>query len=189
LTIDPKICVTWDYLISAKESEILSLPTYPFDSIDDLPICQEAKYLIGWWLNKGSAQPCKSPSSWMRSGLRPKSYWGNEIRERIAYQVDSIRHWTIINDNYSSILPNMNATWFIDPPYQFAGRCYKYGSKLLNYNSLANWCLERKGQTIVCENSGATWLPFVNIGSIKSSPGAYNYSEESMYLQNKTSFS
>jgi len=30
----------------------------------------------------------------------------------------------------------------------------------VDYERLASWCRTRKGQTIVCENEGATWLPF-----------------------------
>jgi hypothetical protein len=53
------------------------------------------------------------------------------------------------------------ATWFVDPPYQVAGTtAYKFGSKTLNFQELGVWCQSRNGQTIVCENYGADWLPF-----------------------------
>jgi hypothetical protein len=57
-------------------------------------------------------------------------------------------------------LPNAECTWFIDPPYVDAGKNYPCGSKDINYDHLAAWCRSRKGQVIVCENEGATWLPF-----------------------------
>ena len=56
--IDPIICGVWDYLIKSSESDILALPTV----IEDtrlLNVCQEAKWLIGFWLNKGSISPRK----------------------------------------------------------------------------------------------------------------------------------
>jgi len=33
-------------------------------------------------------------------------------------------------------------------------------NKNLDYARLADWCMERKGQAIVCENTKADWLPF-----------------------------
>ena len=33
-------------------------------------------------------------------------------------------------------------------------------AKFIDYPSLGNWCMERKGQVIVCEQEGADWLPF-----------------------------
>lgn len=37
----------------------------------------------------------------------------------------------------------------------------KVNNKHLDYPSLAEWCESRKGQTIVCENTKADWLPFI----------------------------
>src|SRR6266702_1498684 len=56
LELDPVIAGTWQYLISAREREIRSLP---LEMNDGLP--QEARWLIGWWLNKGGAYPAKTP--------------------------------------------------------------------------------------------------------------------------------
>lgn len=79
--------------------------------------------------------------------------------ERIASQVDKIRHWKLIEGNYSDA-PNIEATWFIDPPYIKAGTSYRASSRKINFENLAVWCRERHGQTIVCEQDGAEWLPF-----------------------------
>lgn len=56
--------------------------------------------------------------------------------------------------------PDVEATWFIDPPYQQVRNGYRFGSDLIDYAELARWCRTRKGQVIVCEGPGATWLPF-----------------------------
>jgi 16S rRNA G966 N2-methylase RsmD len=66
-------------------------------------------------------------------------------------------------------IPNFSATWFIDPPYEGAGKHYKMGSSLIDYNRLGEWCKTRDGQVIVCENSGASWLPFKEVGNTKTS--------------------
>jgi site-specific DNA-adenine methylase len=58
-------------------------------------------------------------------------------------------------------IPNQEATWFIDPPYQGnGGKYYKHGNQNFDYNELAEWSKQRQGQVIVCENSEANWLPF-----------------------------
>lgn len=173
IDLDPIIVGVWSYLIAASSDEIMGLPSEFGEgrSVDDLSAPQEAKWLIGFWLNKGAASPCKTPSSWMRSGIRPNSYWGQAIKERIASQVDSIRHWKASVGSYQSA-PDEEATWFIDPPYQQAGKLYRKGSNGLDFNQLGDWCSQRKGQVIVCENMGAKWLPFVHFGDTKSTPGA-----------------
>lgn len=170
---DPRICALWDYLIHVSEKEILELPLIGLDqNIHDFPIPPEAKDLIGFWLNKGATSPGKQPSKWMRSQLRPNSYWGKTIRERIAKQVGQIRHWQIQCESYEKA-PDLRATWFIDPPYQQAGIYYKESAKNLDFQLLGQWCQERKGQVMVCEQEGANWLPFVPFRSIKSTEGTH----------------
>jgi len=157
---DENVAGTWDYLIHVSEAEILSLPDLrDGQSVDDLDVPQEAKHLIGWWLNKGTSAPSKTPSAWMRQGLRPNGFWGEMIRARIASQLHLIRHWKIIHGDYTKA-PDIEATWFVDPPYQKAGKYYRYGSRGFDYDALAAWCMTRNGLAIVCENEGADWLPF-----------------------------
>lgn len=165
--IDPVVFGVWSYLIRVTAKEILAIPDIAPDStVDDLKIPQEAKWLVGFWLNAGSASPCKSPSRWMREkcGL----FWGPRVRHRIASQVDSIRHWQILNCSYEQGPASQTATWFVDPPYEVAGRHYRFGSDQVNYQALSAWCKSRHGQVIVCENDGATWLSFCDLAEVKS---------------------
>lgn len=167
---DEAVAGVWDYLISTDEAEIRRLPLV-VEHVDTLPMTvpQEARWLIGFWLNHGAAAPCKTPSAWMRKGEHATSFWGEAIRERIATQVRHIRHWTITHGQYDKA-PNDPATWFVDPPYQTpAGRHYRHSN--IDYASLGEWCQERIGQTIVCEQVGADWLPFEDIGATKSTLG------------------
>lgn len=167
--IDPVLSEVWRYLIRVKPSEIRAIPdVQPDGSVDDLRICQEAKWLVGFWLNRGAASPRRSPSKWMRDRIRPGSFWGERVRERIATQVGSIRHWQIVNCSYEDCPSPKEATWFIDPPYECAGRHYRFGSEQIDYDALAIWCRERPGQVIVCENDGATWLPFRDLADVKT---------------------
>src|SRR5690606_17747868 len=136
--------------------------------LDDLKVCEEAKWLIGFWLNRATSSPRKSPSKWMREGIRPGSFWGDRVRQTIASQVDSIRHWKVICGDYTKCTTRKKATWFIDPPYQRAGAHYRYGSQHIDYDALRDWCRSRNGQVIVCENKGATWLPFQDLADTKT---------------------
>jgi hypothetical protein len=167
--LDPVLAEVWRYLIRVKPKEILSIRDLASDeTVDDLHISQEAKWLVGFWLNRGAASPRKSPSQWMRDGIRPGSFWGERVRQTIASQVDSIRHWKVHHGSYASCPLSGPATWFIDPPYAAAGRHYRFGSEQMDYEALAVWCRSRQGQVIVCENEGATWLPFRALGEVKT---------------------
>ncbi len=163
--VDDHICGVWDYLINTKAREILRLPV-GFSHIDDVKATTEAKYLMGFWLNKGSASPCKSPSAWMRKGTHTTSFWGETIRARIASQVEHIRHWSITQSGFVTV-PYYEATYFVDPPYQNpVGRHYRHG--FTDFSTLAEWCRSRDGQVIVCEQEGADWLPFQPFRVIKA---------------------
>lgn len=167
--IDAAIAAVWRYLIAASPHTIRALPDIrEGESVDDLAICEEARLLVGFWLNRAPSGPRKSPSAWMRSGIRPGSFWGTRVRETLAAQVDSIKHWKIHEGSYESCPVRGAATWFIDPPYANAGKHYRYGSDALDFASLGQWCRTRKGQIIVCENEGADWLPFVPVGDVKT---------------------
>lgn len=169
--LDPVVAGTWDYLIHVSADEIRSLPLYDgtWEKVTDLNIPQEQQWLIGWWLNKGTTAPSLSPSAWMRSASSMgENYWGEGIRERIASQVDAIRHWKITSSSFEEVA-DIDGTWFVDPPYQVAGRSYKRND--VDYDQLSSWCLSRRGQLIVCENEGATWMPFQPFGDIKATAG------------------
>lgn len=84
-------------------------------------------------------------------------------------KIDDLKDiWKIYNKNYEEI-ENKEATWFIDPPYEEAGRHYKFND--LDYKNLANFCYFRKGQIIVCENKGACWMPFDGLCHARSTTG------------------
>jgi hypothetical protein len=179
---DPIISSLWRYLVTVSSAEVCRIPLLaPGDGVDDLAVCEEARALVGFWVNKGSAIPKKTQSAWMRAGIRPKSFWGPEIRERIAVQVEQIRHWRIIEGEYTSA-PDGPATWFVDPPYQGpVGRRYRYST--VDYNALAAWINGRKGHVIVCENEGATWMPFVPFRKTKANESRHGHkvSAEAIY--------
>lgn len=169
---DPVIAGTWEYLTKVSPGEVLRLPLWDgsWETTEDLNLPQEARWLVGWWLNKGTTAPGKRPSAWVRNTPVDRigeNYWGPGVRARIARQVESIRHWTVTHGSYED-LPDREATWFIDPPYEIAGS-YKYRD--IDFPSLGDWCRTRSGQVMVCENVGAEWLPFTPFLDIKGTAG------------------
>jgi hypothetical protein len=156
---DPVVAGIWRYLKAAEPADVLALP----DDAQEIP-AGPARDLAGFWYAKAPTSPRLTRSAWARN---PKyagsSWWGPRIRERIASQLYAIRHWTIVEGDYTAA-PDVTATWFVDPPYQGkAGRAYRHGSKSIDYAALAAWCRSRRGQVIVCEGVDAGWLPFVPI--------------------------
>jgi hypothetical protein len=171
IDLDPVVAGVWRYLIAASASEIRSLPLLDAgQSVDDLNIHDEARWLVGFWCNKGSAQPRKTISAWGRDPRYSDQFWGEKIRERVAGQVDRIRHWQVIEGDYTRA-PDIRACWFIDPPYQVAGKNYKV--QISDYSALGEWCRSRQGQVTVCESSGADWLPFRDFLTIKANESAH----------------
>jgi len=144
--VNPTVTRLWRYLISANPQRILDLPQQKSDRLSEAE-----RDLIGFWYGDARVSPRNKPGSWGR--------WGPRIRARIAAQVPRIRHWRVVDGDYRK-LPDVEATWFIDPPYQQYGHYYIKGSNQLDYAALAKWCRSRLGQVIVCEAEGATWLPF-----------------------------
>lgn len=182
----PIIAGIWKYLTRASQREILAIPDIPTGgSVDDLPVCQEARWLVGYWCNSGTVSPAKRPSARARNDgqeVHNWSGWGYKPRNRIAAQVDRIRHWKVMEGDYTKA-PDIIGTWFIDPPYNNkSGSAYPYQPE--DFYSLGAWCRNRSGLTIVCENEGADWLPFQFFGSFKSQEGARgkSKSQESVWV-------
>ena len=171
IDVDPIIAGIWAYLIAASPEEILALPDIPDGgTVDDLPVCQEARWLAGFWCNNGTAQPRKSPSAWIRKWSGRKLLgWSKQIRQRIALDVPRIKHWRVIHGDYTQAPPGP-ATHYIDPPYQTAaGRHYKYDA--VDYNHLGAHTMALQGQVIAMDQIGADWMPWTGKMNHKSTLG------------------
>jgi len=181
---DPQIAALWSYLIRVSPSEIARIPTLAIDeTIDDLgDVAEEARTLVGFWLNKGTSAPRRSPSAWMRSGIQPTSFWGEKIRARIAAQVERIRHWRVIPGSFEEA-PDAIATWFVDPPYEVGGANYRTG--VPDFASVAAFVKSRRGLVIACEAEGASWLPFRPhvVAKANESRTGGKKSREAVYVQ------
>lgn len=168
----PVVAEMWRYLISVSEEEIRRIPLNP-KSVDDLPswVAQPARHLIGWWFNNATATTRNTLSAG-RAKLadmgRKFEGWTEATRDRVASQLASIRHWQVIEGDYTCA-PDAEATWFVDPPYNNeAGAHYPHGPNAIDYSALGQWCRERRGQVMVCENEGADWLLFRTFATFKA---------------------
>jgi hypothetical protein len=108
--------------------------------------------LVGLSLCRAQAQPRNTYSGWAAD-----TDDCSRAKHRFLERLEDIRDWTITNLDFFD-LPDIQATWFVDSPYQFARMLYPENE--IDYDELAAWCCSRKGQVIVCEELGATWLPF-----------------------------
>lgn len=153
----------WHYLQEASEQDIMGLSepklgeTINRDDFD----CIEQAWLMGFLVQQGVNAPRLTVTKYAVDGIRTQ-------KKNIAGQLYKIKHWEIKKLDYREIL-NIEATWFIDPPYQFGGEWYVKNNKKIDYNKLAEWCKSRDGQIIVCENSKASWMPFKQMADLNGS--------------------
>lgn len=166
----PVIAEMWRWLIKASTADVLAVPLV--QSLDDLPSNTEpgARALVGFSFNHATNAPRKRLSSGrIKLAAMGRRYegWNEARRARTARQVSAIRHWQVIEGDYTAA-PDIRATWFVDPPYEGRAGAH-YVHSLVDYASLGQWCRSRQGQVMVCENEGAGWLPFKPFRVFKSS--------------------
>lgn len=157
---DPKIAAVLRYLVGATPDEIMALPLLnPEQTVHDFPLTNPQKWLIGLWCNPTS-RPCTRLSSWGRRAYpnMPMNLWGEKSRARLSRSVLRIKHWQVIEGSYQASPFEHLATWFVDPPYEVAGK--HYPTNAIDYTLLGDWCRNLRGQVIVCEAADAKWLPF-----------------------------
>lgn len=177
---DPIIVGVWDYLRSASARELLELPDVEHgESTLDLHVCQEARWLIGFWLNRGSAQPKLRATAYSTRTERSQLVWSQRARERLAAHVGRVRHWDVHLGTYDDAPRDERATYFVDPPYTRSGRYYRVHD--VDHHAVGRWARKLPGDVIVCEQAGADWLPFETLANIKSTRGR---SSEVVYLNN-----
>ncbi len=171
------IFMAWEYVINASKKDVFSLPKLkPGDNINDFDISDGEKHLLSFLVNVGNTG---------RNTMTDRSFgmYDQQIKN-IGNNVFKVKHWKINLGSYEEI-KNQEATWFIDPPYQFGGHEYKENNKNIDFGSLANWSIDRKGQTIVCENTKADWMDFK---PMKEMQGQVHKTTEAIWSNIPTSF-
>lgn len=175
----------WKYLQRCSPKDIMGLPHLKAGeriSTYKKSLTSDERDFLGFLCNAGSA-----------SGSDVVSKFVGDITPALiscADQVDHIKHWTILNKTYFEV-PDMEATHYLDPPYQFGGEHYMCSSKQISFQHLGKFCMNLKGQVMVCENTKATWLPFVplvnNAGMVHKTVEAIWMNQEMSGLLTQTS--
>jgi site-specific DNA-adenine methylase len=165
----PVIANIWKFLTSARIDEIETIPELPPKSdLRKLALPENIRNLMGFMVSAGSEYPRNVYTEWGYSVNRIR-----QVKTTILKQLLFIRHFKVTCLDYKE-LPDVEATWFVDPPYQSSGS--KYIHHNINYKELGSWCRSRKGQVIVCEGSSADWLPFKPFMVQKGLKGMYSES-------------
>lgn len=143
----------WQWLKECSEDDINGLPRLKKgDDIRKMNLSDAEFLFLSFACSAGSSSPRYTVSKFGEQNA--KTLYSNTLKH-----LHKIKHWEIKLGSYDE-LENVEATWFIDPPYQFGGHEYKHSNKQINFTELAEWCKTRRGQTIVCENTKANWLSF-----------------------------
>jgi hypothetical protein len=160
--LDDVTFAMWRFLQSAEAADVLrSLPSEIRKGQTIAEVIPDGAHpglagLIRAELSRGTAGRRDIPS---RATAFGAYYYWPRLAPKFLIVAARVAGWKITNFDYIDI-PNLTATWFIDPPYNNpAGRRYRQSD--LDYSVLADWARERNGQVMVCENAGATWLPFL----------------------------
>lgn len=156
----------WHYLQNASEKDVLGLPRIaPGTNLNTLSLSHGERMFLAFICSHGISIPQYQIGKF------------NSIERdliSVSKQLFKIRHWRLVHGTKESIA-NVEATWFIDPPYFNGGHKYKHGNKGLDFDELSEWARSRNGQAIVCENDAATWMPF---RPLKRMSGAYQTTNE-----------
>lgn len=179
---DPCVAAVWRWLITLHPGHLLALPDVPRDATLDAPayahLSSEERAFIGFHLGAGEVRPRHRWSSWWSKHNRG---WSPERRASLARQLHRIRHWRVLEADYTAARASVPgaATWFVDPPYSGKAGA-KYRGARQDYGALAEWVRGLDGQVIVCEAAGADWLPF---RAVWETSGVAGKSREAVYVR------
>ncbi len=154
---DPKVVASWSRILNATPEEIMGWTVRVGDTVNDyidMANFGGGNRVVNERIVK---QFYESQPRWART------------RAAVGDRV------TVIEGDYRDA-PDIEATWFIDPPYVDMGHRYEHIDNSLDYGLLAEWAIGRVGQIIVTEAGSADWLPFQhhkmqrpNLGNTSSS--------------------
>lgn len=156
---DPAVVALWHRLQRMTVDELMQIPLPGAGTMTSDPlIAYGGRQMLAVLHGRSCTVTTRMHKGWAHA------------RRRIAATLPYIRGWDIGCGDFSTA-PDIDATWFIDPPYrkqigttgEMTAGGYWYGKAAVddaNYDSIAEWCCDRQGQTIVCEQAPADWLPF-----------------------------
>ena len=151
--LNPLVAELWRWLLQPGAAErVAALPDVKAGQRTSNPLVA---------LTNSSTSPINSI---INSGDCAITKWHEENwprhRAEIAQRCRDLRGRVQVIQGQYTDAPDLQATWFVDPPYQYQGWVYKESANNIDYSQLGEWCLNRSGQTIVTEAEPANWLPF-----------------------------
>ena len=149
---NPLVVELWRLLLSMTPTDIDTYPTpIQGERSSDLLWASAASATSSWGAiaNTGEFQV----TEWIARDFPGQRRRMADLRWRIGDRI------SVISGDYSDS-PDIEATWFIDPPYQDQGVWYEHNGDVIDFDRLGEWCRARPGQAIVCEAGDADWLPF-----------------------------
>ena len=144
----------WKYLQQCSVADIKKLPRLERGQKIPDELSEIEKLFMGFIVADGASSPQSKTTNFSSNPQKVSARL-----DKIEKQLFKIKHWEIKLGSYDEI-ENQNATWFIDPPYEYGGQYYKESNRTINYSALAEWCRTRNGQVMVCENTKAGWMEF-----------------------------
>jgi hypothetical protein len=147
---DELVVELWRHLLALEPTDLWSYPLLPAGAWTSDPTYRAAHVSVGSW-NKPLGAEYKV-TEWMARDFP-------EVRERMASRLAIVRGRVEIHHGDYTTAPDIEATWFIDPPYQREGHWYGSGNQL-DFEALGAWSQARRGQVIICETYGADWMDF-----------------------------
>lgn len=155
---DPRVIELWQRLLLMSPAEVLAIPRPEPGTITE-------DFL---WMTAAASNALAKLSRYKFT--ERANGVAEAMLKRIAKMLPFVQGRVLILEASYEEAPDIEATWFIDPPYQptngshalSQGKGYAHGcdSASIDYDALGVWCQERRGQVIVCEQEGADWLPF-----------------------------
>jgi hypothetical protein len=169
--VSPDICDLWDFLIRCSERDVAGIPD-TFESYDEVAaLPRGARLLVSFWIAKGRAEPSGALSPWyfQYRDDRTCRVWGPAVKRRILAQKPALQAWSVDCLSWDKI-PVEDAHWHVDPPYSNAAGA-RYPNSAIDFAALGRWCQSLPGAVDVCENVGASWLPFEPLYDVVSCRG------------------
>jgi 16S rRNA G966 N2-methylase RsmD len=157
---DARVCEVWRRLLTMNPTDVLRLP-----------IPQAGEVVKDFLYMTAATSNGIGSSRKMTVTPRMPELIESMLR-RIAILLPLVQDRIVIIEGDYNLAPEIEATWFIDPPYQVQPGISNTGSPRgmgyaadcrstsIDYVALGRWCLSRPGQVIVTEQSPASWLPF-----------------------------
>lgn len=148
--VDERVVEMWDRLLRLTPDEVLELEMSPAGTRTTDPLHYTVMTSNAWGRISGAKITPRMVRMWP------------SMKRRMARLLPHLRGRITVEHAPYTAAPDVEATWFVDPPYQITSAgCRNSGYvATVDHHELGRWSRARAGQLIACDQAGATWLPF-----------------------------